>query len=169
VDRRTGMIGAIAGVLGAVMGCDETGEPPRPAPSATAVVTTPGPVVTTPSPLPPGPYVQADRPLPPRLPPRAAGNGWLCMKSVTYENMSSCFRDANRCLEMRRQLGQSGQSYGPCLSQAKAACFTFHSVLQGIDSFDCSATIQACERQRSYVADKMRQDVTELSDCGAVG
>jgi hypothetical protein len=104
---------------------------------------------------------------PPRLPARAAGSGWVCIKSLDFEEMSSCFRDESQCTLTHEKLGQSGLRYGPCLGQARAACFTFHNVLQGIDTFDCSATIEACERQRTNAAAKTR-DVTGVSDCGGV-
>ena len=104
---------------------------------------------------------------PPHLPPRAAGHGWFCIKSATYENMSSCFRTAEQCARGRQIVLDGGQKYGPCLAQARAACFTYRNVLQGLETFDCSATNEACDRQRAYALAHPK-DVANVSDCGAV-
>src|SRR5690349_16200332 len=73
---------------------------------------------------------------PPRLPERTAGRGWVCMKSASFENMSSCFRTAAQCTAMRAKLTDqsAGMRYGPCLPQPRAACFTFRNNLQDSES-----------------------------------
>jgi hypothetical protein len=89
------------------------------------------------------------------------------MKSARFENVSSCARTAQSCGHAREVLQQTGQPYGPCLPQARAACFTFHNALQEIDTFDCSATLEACSRQRAYALAQTK-DITNASDCGGV-
>jgi hypothetical protein len=101
------------------------------------------------------------------LPPRAAGSGWFCIKSLTIEDMSSCFRTSQQCEVTRQRLVSGGLQYAGCLGQGGAACFTYDSVVNQKDSFDCSATLAACERQRRYGLNQTR-DVRNVSACGVV-
>ncbi len=86
------------------------------------------------------------------------------MKNLTFEDMSSCARTHEHCESGRKRL-EVNMAYGECLEQSGAACFTFTSVVQGTDSFDCSATVAACERQRQYALGRPR-DFESVSPCG---
>ncbi len=116
------------------------------------------PLPTPPEPVPPQP---------PRLPARAAGVGWFCIKSMQSEHVSTCVRTRSACDLGRNRFLKSGLTYTPCLAQATAACFTFVNRLEQSESYDCSATIEACEQQRAYGL-KQKADVSDVSDCGPV-
>ncbi len=118
----------------------------------------------------PSPKQDAPRdPAPPqrvKLPDRADGSGWFCTKNLQIENMSTCTRTLEQCQLVRNSMVQSGVNYMVCLPQPKAACFTFHWILQNKDSFDCSATFASCDRQRAHGIKAMGRDVSEVSECG---
>lgn len=81
--------------------------------------------------------------------------------------MSTCFKTAEQCEFGRKKMTDGGMRYIGCLPQERAACFTFRWKLQSKDSFDCSATLAACERQRAYMLSSMSEDVDDGRDCSA--
>ncbi len=90
---------------------------------------------------------------------------WLCIKSANVENMSTCFASSEQCDVGREKLVAAGARYTGCIGQEAASCFTFHSNLMDRTSFDCSATIAACERQRGYAVSEAKTDVRDVGDC----
>jgi hypothetical protein len=108
-------------------------------------------------------------PLRPSVPPArvlAFNFGWHCIKSADLADMSTCFKTAEQCTLGREKWVAAGMHYSGCLPQKRAACFSYHSKLQALDTFDCSATIAACEKQRAYATNATR-DVEDVHDCNA--
>jgi hypothetical protein len=81
---------------------------------------------TTAAGVPPG-FVSAGGGGAPHLPERAAGVGWVCMKSLDTDDLSSCFRDADLCSSSHQKMGQSGVHYGPCLPQSRSSSVLYIS------------------------------------------
>jgi hypothetical protein len=75
------------------------------------------------------------------------------------------YATSEQCDTGRGSLTAAGAHYTTCLPQDAASCFTFHSKLLDRISFDCSATIAACERQRNYALTEARADVGDVHDC----
>ena len=105
----------------------------------------------------------------PKLPPRAAGDAWYCIRSLQIDHLSTCFRTKEQCNAGRQRLAGSSMKYSACEFQKKAACFTYYDRLKGLKTFDCSATLTACSRQRRYGMQQLKKDVSRVSKCGAVG
>ena len=101
------------------------------------------------------------------MPDRVAqfGPGWYCIKSISVENMSTCFKSEKQCEVGREKFTTGELRYAGCVPQDVASCFTYRSRLQSKETFDCSATIAACERQRAYALAEMRSDVEDVHDC----
>ncbi len=97
----------------------------------------------------------------------ALPSGWHCIKSADVVEMSTCFKTADQCAFGRSRLVAGGLRYVGCLPQARAACFSYHAKLQASDTFDCSATIAACSRQRAYIMSEGRADFENVRDCTA--
>lgn len=107
----------------------------------------------------------------PSIPPERVTRlpaGWHCIKSLDLENMSTCFKTDEQCEFGREKFTASGLRYSGCLPQERASCFSFRSKLQGKESFDCSATIAGCERQRAHAL-SMTADVEDVRDCTSWG
>jgi hypothetical protein len=102
---------------------------------------------------------------PPQLPERAAGQGWLCIKSLDSEHVSTCFRTAEQCEIGRALVVDGGARYTRCTTQSRAACFTYFDILRSEKTFDCSATLGACKRQREHASTEMTDDVRDVSRC----
>ena len=105
----------------------------------------------------------------PKLPSRAAGDSWYCIRSLQFDHLSSCFRTMDQCKAGKQRLARSHMKYSACELQKRAACFTYYDRLKGIKTFDCSATLTACSRQRRYGLQQLKKDVSRVSKCGAVG
>jgi hypothetical protein len=91
-------------------------------------------------------------------------SGWYCIKSVDVEDMSTCFKTSEQCAWGLQKFAVGGLRYVGCLPQKRAACFSFYAKLQGTDSFDCSATITACQRQRASML-SARADFDDVRAC----
>jgi hypothetical protein len=116
----------------------------------------------------PGSVVPAEAVTLPSIEPgsvKAVPGPWYCIKSLEFENMSTCFKPEDACEVGREKLVAGNLRYTGCLPQTHASCFTFHSKLDDRTSFDCSATIAACERQRKHGIERMTLDVEAVRGC----